>query len=221
MAFGDNSVDPLLRDGWHAFCDRLKSAADYVFKDESGSSSGERTNAFRYLTQNLSQAFDIWLENRDTRYPTIHAFCGPTRKLGCDNADCIYLQSWINDHDTYKISGNKGTAKMFNIAVQGPWRETLHEPFGDTPSPPRDETGRTPSRCMRLPAEGAAGRAVPPDWSSRLVSTCLQAKAACYVTASLSSSPSCRNIWRMSASASSAVPSGSSTAPGQSGRLAG
>jgi hypothetical protein len=134
MAFGDNPVDPVLRDGWHAFCDRLKSAADYVFKDESGSSSGERTNAFRYLTQNLSQAFDIWLENREPRYPTIHAFCGPTRKLGCDNADCIYLQSWINDHDTYKISGNKGTAKMFNIAVQGPWRETLHEPFGDTPA---------------------------------------------------------------------------------------
>lgn len=133
MAFGDNPVDPELKEGWDAFCDQLKSAADYVFKDESGSSDGERTNAFRYLTQNLSQAFDVWLENRDTRYPTVHAFCSPTRKIGCDNADCIYFQSWINDHDTYKISGNKGTAKMFNIAVQGPWRATLHEPFGDTP----------------------------------------------------------------------------------------
>ena len=133
MAFGDNPNDAAMRDAWHAFCDEAKSAADHVFKDESGASDGERTNAFRYLTQNLSQAFDIWLENRQTRYPSIHAFCGPTRKLGCDNADCIYLQSWINDRDTYKISGTRGTAKMFNIAVQGPWKGALHEPFGDTP----------------------------------------------------------------------------------------
>ena len=133
MAFGDNPNDGALRDGWLEFCEQIKSAADHVFKDASGASDAERTNAFRYLTQNLSQAFDIWLENRQTRYPSIHAFCGPTRKLGCDNADCIYHQSWINDHDTYRISGNKGTSKMFNIALQGPWKATLHEPFGDTP----------------------------------------------------------------------------------------
>jgi hypothetical protein len=133
MAFGDNPVDVTLRDAWHDFCDEVKAAGDHVFKDISGSTDGERTNAFRYLTQNLSQAFDIWLENRDTRRPFLHAFCGPTRGLGADNADCIYLQSWINDHDTYKISGNRGTAKMFNIAVQGPWTGSLTEPFGDTP----------------------------------------------------------------------------------------
>jgi hypothetical protein len=134
VAFGDNPVDQSLRDAWHTFCDQVKTAGDYIFKDESGSSEGERTNSFRYLTQNLSQAFDMWLENHDTRYPNLHAFCGPTRGLGADNADCIYLQSWINDHDTYKISGRMGSAKMFNIAVQGPWLEWLHQPFGDSPA---------------------------------------------------------------------------------------
>jgi hypothetical protein len=133
MAFGDNTNDAALLEAWHGFADQVKRAGDYIFKDISGASDGERTNAFRYLTQNLSQAFDIWLENRDTRYPTLHAFCGPTRKLGADNPDCIYLQSWINDIDTYRISGNRGTAKMFNIALQGPWTGSLHEPFGDTP----------------------------------------------------------------------------------------
>lgn len=133
MAFGDNPNDRSLREGWHVFCDQIKEAADYVFKDESGASDGERTNAFRYLTQNLSQAFDIFLENRIERYPNLHGFCGPTRKLGADNPDCIYLQSWINDRDTYKVSGNRGTAKMFNIAVQGAWTGSLHEPFGDKP----------------------------------------------------------------------------------------
>jgi hypothetical protein len=133
MAYGDNPNDERLRDSWYAFCDQIKVAGDHVFKPESGSSDGERTNAFRYLTQNLSQAFDIFLENRDDRFPNLHMFCGPTRKLGADNPDCIYLQSWINDRDTYKISGNRGTAKMFNIAVQGAWTGSLHEPFGDRP----------------------------------------------------------------------------------------
>jgi hypothetical protein len=133
MAFGDNPNDASMLAAWHAFTDQVRAAGEHVFKDESGASDGERTNAFRYLAQNLSQAFDIWLENRRTRFPTIHAFCGPTRKLGCDNADCLYHQSWINDRDTYRISGSRGTARMFNIAVQGPWKGTLHEPFGDTP----------------------------------------------------------------------------------------
>jgi hypothetical protein len=133
MAYGDNAHDAQLRDGWYEFCDRIKEAGDHLFKPESGSSDGERTNAFRHLTQNLSQAFDLFLENRDDRYPSLHQFCGPTRKLGADNPDCIYFQSWINDRDSYRISGNRGTAKMFNIAVQGEWTGSLHEPFGDKP----------------------------------------------------------------------------------------
>lgn len=133
MAFGDNPHDTELLDAWRGFCDRIKQAGIHVFKDESGASDGERTNSFRYLTQSLSQAFDIFLENRDDQFPNIHAFCGPTRKLGADNPDCIYLQSWINDRDTFRISGNRGTAKMFNIAVQGAWTGSLHEPFGDKP----------------------------------------------------------------------------------------
>ena len=34
-----------------------------------------RADAFRFLTQNLGQAFDLALETKDTRYPVMHAFC--------------------------------------------------------------------------------------------------------------------------------------------------
>src|SRR5690348_17804769 len=51
LAFGDNPNDVALRDGWYAFCEQIKEAGDHVFKDVSGASDGERTNAFRYLTQ--------------------------------------------------------------------------------------------------------------------------------------------------------------------------
>jgi hypothetical protein len=143
MAYGDSPVDKPLRDAWHAFCDQLKVSGDLVFKDYNPATSLQRADGFRYLTQNLSQAFDLALETKDTKYPMIHAFCAPDRKLGMDNADFVYLQAWIDGSSVYKITGTKGSARWMNFTVQGPRPATdayhgrnvrnLHEPFGDTP----------------------------------------------------------------------------------------
>jgi hypothetical protein len=143
MAFGDTTEDQALREAWHEFCERLKAAGDLAFKDTSPSNPLQRADAFRYLTQNLGQAFDLALETKDTRYPVIHPFCGPSRKLGGDNADFVYLQAWIDGDSTYKIAGNRGSARFINFTVQGPRPDkdvyygadypNLHEPFGDTP----------------------------------------------------------------------------------------
>jgi hypothetical protein len=141
MAFGESPVDKDLKEAWGAFCDQLKAAGDLVFKDLNPASGLQRVDGFRYLTQNLSQAFDLALETRNTKYPALHVFCSPTRKLGSDNADCIYMQAWIDGESVYRISGKKGTARFWNVTVQGPRSEAsypnapriLHEPFGDTP----------------------------------------------------------------------------------------
>lgn len=142
MAYGDSPCDKALFDEWSNFCDRLKAAGKRVFKDANPPTPLQRADGFRYLTQNLSQAFDLALETKNTKYPRIHAFCSPSRKLGSDNADCIYLQAWIDGESVYKISGRKGSARFWNITVQGPrsnkaygnaTSRPLHEPFGDTP----------------------------------------------------------------------------------------
>lgn len=136
MALGDGADDAALHDAWLAFCDRLKSAGEHVFKDHNPAAAVHRVDALRFLTQNLGQAFDLGLETRDTRYPSLHAFCGPTRKLGGDCADFTYQQAWIDGESTYRIVGERGTARFFNITVQGPrpgGPGVLHEPFGDLP----------------------------------------------------------------------------------------
>jgi hypothetical protein len=141
MAYGDSAVDKDLKAAWAAFCDRLKEAGDLVFKDCNPATPLQRVDGFRYLTQNLSQAFDLALETKDPKHPALHVFCSPTRKLGSDNADCIYIQAWIDGESVYKISGKKGSCRMWNVTVQGPRSNTaygteartLHEPFGDTP----------------------------------------------------------------------------------------
>jgi hypothetical protein len=143
MAFGDYAQDKALQDTWNDFCDQLKVAGAQVFKDTSPANALQRADGFRFMTQTLSQAFDLSLETKDTKYPMIHPFCSWNRKLGGDNADCVYLQAWIDGQSTYKITGKKGNARMINFTVQGPRPETdgyyhtknrnLHEPFGDVP----------------------------------------------------------------------------------------
>src|SRR5580658_11199771 len=142
MAFGDSPHDKALRDAWNLFCDRLKQAGALAFKDHNPATPLHRADGLRFLTQNLGQAFDLALETKDPRFPALHAFCNPTRKLGGDAADFTYIQAWIDGNSIYRISGNRGTARFLNFTVQGPRstaaygaaaRRPLHEPFGDTP----------------------------------------------------------------------------------------
>ncbi len=140
MAFGDSADDEPLAAAWKSFCARLTAAGDRAFKDCNPANPIQRADAFRFLTQNLGQAFDLALETRDTRFPLIHAFCTPTRKLGGDCADFTYHQAWIDGRSMYRVTGDRGSARFFNITVQGPRPEAmangarpLHDPFGDVP----------------------------------------------------------------------------------------
>ena len=141
MAFGDGPADEDLDDAWNRFCDRLKDAGRQAFKDANPPDPALRADAFRFLTQNLGQAFDLALETKDPAYPQLHPFCTPTRKLGGDVADFTYRQAWIDGNHAYRITGTRGTSRWLNVTVQGPRPETipgtdspsLHEPFGDVP----------------------------------------------------------------------------------------
>ncbi len=142
MAYGDSPFDKPMFAEWSHFCDQLKAAGKLVFKDVNPPNAEQRVDGFRYLMGNLSQAYELALETKNTKYPGIYTFCSPTRKLGGDNADCVYMQAWVDGSSVYKISGKKGTARFWNIAVQGPRSPTaygekmkriLHDPFGDVP----------------------------------------------------------------------------------------
>lgn len=141
MACGDGPDDTSLRVAWEKFCNDLKDAGLATFKNANPADPLQRADAFRFLTQNLGQAFDLALETRDPAFPQIHPFVTPTRKLGGDLADFTYRQAWIDGSRTYRITGRKGSARWLNVTVQGPRPATipdtdwpsLHEPFGDIP----------------------------------------------------------------------------------------
>ena len=111
MAYRDGPDDEALMSAWAQFCDQLKAAGEKAFKDYNPPTPLHRADAFRFLTQNLGQAFDLGLETKDPLFPQIHSFCGPTRKLGGDAADFTYQQAWIDGGSSYKITGNRGTCR--------------------------------------------------------------------------------------------------------------
>ena len=135
MAFGDDPIDESLMAAWRTFCAQLEQAGERVFKDANPATPLHRADGFRYLAQNLGQAFDLALETRNTKFPLFHRFASPLCKLGADNADCIYIQAWIDGESVYRVTGTKGQARMWNFTVQGPRPASggLHDPFGDTP----------------------------------------------------------------------------------------
>ena len=141
MVYGEGPADLMLREGWAQFCDRLKAAGDLVFKPANPAEPIMRADGYHFLTQNLAQAFALALETKDPAYPQIHYFTHPNMKLGVDVCDFTYRQAWISGEHAYRIAGRKGTARWFNLTVQGPRPAKipgtdfapLHEPFGDTP----------------------------------------------------------------------------------------
>jgi hypothetical protein len=158
MSFGDHTDDPALRAAWQQFCARLQQAGERAFKDHNPASALQRADAFRFLTQNLGQAFDLALETRDTQYPALHAFCHPTRKLGGDAADFVYLQAWIDGHSTYRISGNKGTARFLNFR---PMRTAISSSSSaasrELPTGCRPPQAHASCSCARASIAGTSG----------------------------------------------------------------
>src|SRR5579864_2762973 len=112
MAFGDSPDDSTLHAAWQQFCQQLQAAGERAFKDYNPANPLQRADAYRFLTQNLGQAFDLALESKDTRYPAIVDFCHPTRKLGADCGDFVYKQAWIDGQSAYRISGDRGSARF-------------------------------------------------------------------------------------------------------------
>jgi hypothetical protein len=165
MAYGASPYDEPLKTAWASFCDHLKAAGDYVFKDANPAAALHRAAGFRYLTQNMSHAFDFALETWNTRYPALMVIDSPTRKLGSQNADGIYLQAWIDGQSVYRLSGKKGTARFLNIAAHdGPPSASAYgttlRPTGtarSSSSSAGSGRGATGCRPRRTPARSSSG----------------------------------------------------------------
>jgi hypothetical protein len=115
--FGDNAHDAELKASWDDFCDQLKAAGDLVFRDTTPDRDIDRAKGFRLLARNIALGLQFHLENTDPDFPELLHYFDPLRKQGGDNTDALYVGAPINGSHTYRISGNRGSARYFAVTV--------------------------------------------------------------------------------------------------------
>ncbi len=156
------------RRAWAQFCDRLKSAGRAGVQGPQRDVGTAARRRLPVSSPRTSARRSIWhWKPRTPRYPAIHAFCNPTRKLGGDCADFTYQQAWIDGDSTYRITGDRGTARFLNITVQGPRPDgpgVLHEPFGDVPEANLLRHIRSPTRPTAASRSTSAGDERETNW---------------------------------------------------------
>ncbi len=118
--------DQQLLQAWDQFCDQLKAAGRIPFRDGVPVGDLSRSAGFRCLAQNIGLGMQFFLENDDPLHPELLHYFDPIRKQGGDNPDAVYVGAPINGTDTYRISGNRGSARYFAVTAV----ETGNTPWG-------------------------------------------------------------------------------------------
>lgn len=120
---------------WDAFCDRLKATGRIPLEADVPDRPRDRAAGFQQLARNFSLALQFCHEYRDPQFPELARYFDPTRKRGGDNSDCVYVGAQVNGTDTYRIWGNRGSARYFSVVAvetgKTPWGgRVAHTLFG-------------------------------------------------------------------------------------------
>lgn len=132
----DADQERVLRQAWADFCDELKKAGEIPFGSTVPPHMADRAAGFEVLARNISLALNFQHDYADPRYPELIHYFDPVRKQGGDNTDAVYVGATINGTDTYRISGNRGSARFFAVTAveqgQTPWGgQVAHTLFAD------------------------------------------------------------------------------------------
>lgn len=155
MAYGDTPYDEQLSKAWEQFCDELKAVGPQVFADPAPANALDRARGFQYLSQNISLGLDIGLEHADTMFPQFFRVMTPTRKYGGDNPDCLYLRTFIDGEQTYRIVGNRGGVHYLVFSV--------YRPVDTVPDGESAEVGRILGSELETEWDGSFEIVLSPD----------------------------------------------------------
>jgi hypothetical protein len=102
---------------WDDFCETLKRFGRLVVGEGVPDSPRDRAEGFRYLTRLLAAGIVTCLEHADPDYPSFGRMMDCTMRWGLDCPDCLYLYATVRGDASYRIHGNRGTARHIDIQV--------------------------------------------------------------------------------------------------------
>ncbi|MGI9611207.1 MAG: DUF1214 domain-containing protein [Acidimicrobiia bacterium] len=91
-----------------------------VYGDATDPASLERATGLLYMTRYLSAGSILAMELGDPDYPYFERWADRSWSWGIDNPDGIYSFAAVRGDATYRIYGDRGTARQFDIQVHAP-----------------------------------------------------------------------------------------------------
>jgi hypothetical protein len=102
---------------WAELCEKLHELSRLVVGEGVPDSPQDRAEGFRYLTQLLAAGTVVCVAHADPDYPEFGRMIDHTMKWGLDAPDCLYLYASVRGDASYRISGDRGTARHLDIQV--------------------------------------------------------------------------------------------------------
>lgn len=133
-----------LRDGGRVVLDDPAAVGDPVQPAEAG----------RYLARLFTSGALQSLELADPEHPRLVRYYDPHLQWGMANPDCVYMYARISGEGTYRISGNRGTARLLDVQTFNGHMSDLpdYRPLDTVSGFETDDDGRIDIVLSREPA---------------------------------------------------------------------
>lgn len=105
---------------------RVQDAAQIAFEKNTAKRPIDQAVGLLHVLDNLALGLAFQLHRNDPLHPELFRYMGPDRKQGGDNADALYIGFAVDAAHTYRLYGNRGSAKYLSITTV----ERGASPFG-------------------------------------------------------------------------------------------
>ncbi len=102
---------------WSRLLDALREAGDHVIAGSRAQASPARDRAVRYLERVLRGMLLTAVEVDDPDFPVLVRLFDSYLPYGNSNPDCNYFHATISPRHTYRISGQRGAARIVEIQI--------------------------------------------------------------------------------------------------------
>ncbi len=105
-------------EAWNGLLDKLRVTGDLILSDSVPGTPVDRASGFRHLLVLLGVGIDELLRRGLDRVPAIKpSGMDAAYKWGMECPDCIYVGSALRGGMTYRLSGNRGSARYVGLQV--------------------------------------------------------------------------------------------------------
>lgn len=103
---------------WDAVTTATNDLKAIVYDDPRVDTELVRVEGLRYLTRLIAGGIPLTIEGWDPMFPRFVQFLSPHIQFGLPAADCCYFWAAVHGDETYRITGTRGTSKLFDVETR-------------------------------------------------------------------------------------------------------